>query len=152
MINRQKKYYLKNRIKILELSRIFYKKNCNKILKLKKISYNKNRSKILKYKKLHYKKNRDSILMKKKLFCNKHKVRLNKQHSQWNKNNKKQINVYLRRKYKTNINYRISKNLRIRIHNALKGINKLAHTPELIGCSIDQLKQHLQSQFTVNGM
>jgi len=38
---------------------------------------------------------------------------------------------------------------RIRINKAIKNICKSAHTMELIGCSIDFLKKHLESQFVV---
>lgn len=47
----------------------------------------------------------------------------------------------------TNINSRIQDNVRRRINYALKGIGKTKHTEELIGCSIEFLKQHLEQQF-----
>lgn len=45
---------------------------------------------------------------------------------------------------------KISKNLRSRIHAALKQANgtKSAHTLELLGCDIEFLRQHLSNQFT----
>lgn len=44
--------------------------------------------------------------------------------------------------------FKISKNLRTRMNAALNGNTKSATTLELIGCSIDFLKLHLESQFS----
>jgi endogenous inhibitor of DNA gyrase (YacG/DUF329 family) len=49
---------------------------------------------------------------------------------------------------KTDIKFKVTHNLRTRIWSALKGISKYTYTEELIGCSIKQLKQHLESKFT----
>lgn len=46
-----------------------------------------------------------------------------------------------------NTNFRLSSVLRHRIYLALKGICKSNKTSILLGCSIDQLKQHLKSKF-----
>lgn len=43
--------------------------------------------------------------------------------------------------------FKISKNLRTRINNALNGKIKSASTLELLGCSIEFLKIHLEKQF-----
>jgi hypothetical protein len=45
------------------------------------------------------------------------------------------------------INYYLAHNLRTRINRALKNNSKFLTTLYLIGCTIDQLKQHLESQF-----
>lgn len=43
--------------------------------------------------------------------------------------------------------FKIAKNLRGRVNAALKGIYKSAKTLELIGCSLEFLKSHLEGQF-----
>jgi len=43
---------------------------------------------------------------------------------------------------------RISNNLRARVNRVLKGNFKSAATLELLGCSIEELKQHIEAQFT----
>jgi len=48
-------------------------------------------------------------------------------------------------------NYQILNNLRTRLWYALKGRNKSESTLNLIGCSVDELWKHLESQF-VDGM
>ena len=54
---------------------------------------------------------------------------------------------YCKNKRKIDINFRISGNLRSRIRIALRGIYKSTSTMNLIGCSVEQLKRHLESQF-----
>jgi len=99
-----------------------------------------------------------------------HKVELNKKKSIWNKQyreqNKDKILLYMKDyyfknkekldKYKTDyhrnrrrndINYRLKQNLRKRIWDVLKNNIKSEATMKLIGCSIDQLKQHLELKF-----
>lgn len=64
-------------------------------------------------------------------------------------------NVEHRREYKKNWenqkrlnpSFRLKKNLCARIRDALRGENKSAHTMELIGCTVDELWGHLESQF-----
>jgi len=53
------------------------------------------------------------------------------------------------RKYRTNINHKIADYLRNRIWVTLKGKYKSARTLELLGCSIKQLRKHLEHHFQV---
>lgn len=49
--------------------------------------------------------------------------------------------------YKTNAEYRLVENLRGRFLKAIRNNQKSGHTLELLGCTIEHLKQHLESQF-----
>lgn len=51
-------------------------------------------------------------------------------------------------KLKTDINFKLIKNLRGRVYSAVKGLDKSASTITLVGCSIDELKNYLSSKFT----
>jgi len=51
------------------------------------------------------------------------------------------------KKRRYNLNYKLADNLRRRLRYALNGKYKTAKTLELLGCSVDYLKNHLQSQF-----
>jgi hypothetical protein len=57
------------------------------------------------------------------------------------------INFYRNKKYNTDILYKIENNLRSRINIALKRSKKSKKTKELVGCSLEELKNHLESQF-----
>ena len=52
---------------------------------------------------------------------------------------------------KTDPNYKLLCYTRTRLYQALKGNSKSAHTRELLGCTVDELWKHLESQF-VEGM
>lgn len=49
---------------------------------------------------------------------------------------------------KTDVAFRLLGNLRGRIYAALKGKQKSKRTPHLIGCTIAELKAHIERQFT----
>ena len=48
---------------------------------------------------------------------------------------------------KTDISFKLVKNLRNRVRNALQRNSKSGYTLELLGCSVEFCKQHLESQF-----
>ncbi len=54
---------------------------------------------------------------------------------------------YSARRYKNDLCYRLRKLLSARIRDVLKGNTKAAKTIELIGCSAESLKLHLEKQF-----
>lgn len=51
-------------------------------------------------------------------------------------------------KYRTDSNYKTLHLLRNRLLRTLKGINKSASTKKLLGCTIEEFKLHIESQFT----
>jgi len=74
------------------------------------------------------------------------------QRRQYYQTNKKAIskkrNQRTRERLKTDINFRLLRNCRTRFKCVLKGHTKSASSKELIGCSLEELKQHLEKQFT----
>ena len=60
---------------------------------------------------------------------------------------KKHRTTHLNKRREIDINYKIRCYLASRIWKSLKGINKSKSTLKLLGCSIDQLKRYLESQF-----
>lgn len=70
----------------------------------------------------------------------------------WRINNRKRANnnsnEWQKRQRKTNLNFKIKNNLRCRIWKAIKRENKTLKTMDFIGCTIHELKIHLEMQFT----
>lgn len=65
---------------------------------------------------------------------------------------KAKARAYCKKQQRNNVWYRFSKNLRTRIQRALKlniGATKASTLHDLIGCSIQALRIHLESRFTV---
>jgi hypothetical protein len=115
-----------------ECIKLYYINNKTKILKYHKLYNILNKEKIKRYREI----NKEKLKIKCALYRKKNKTRISKQHTDYHLN-----------RLKTDINYKLAHNLRGRIWHALKNNIKSIHTIELLGCSIDFLKQHLESQF-----
>jgi hypothetical protein len=128
-----------------------YQKYCsNKCYKLWKINYMKLYNK--KYHRKYYILNKEKVEKQNKSYRKKnYKKCLERQEKYYQKNKQKileLVKIYHRNKRRMNINYRILCNLRTRIWRALKGkVKKSKRTRNLVGCSIDFLKQHLEKKF-----
>jgi len=59
---------------------------------------------------------------------------------------RKRVRAYKKKRW-ADASYRLEHLCRVRIRVAVKGIAKSANTAELIGCSIEHLIKHLESQF-----
>ena len=66
---------------------------------------------------------------------------------QWFDNNPDYHKEWKRKKHDTDIYYRIRANLRSRFYNAVIKHFKIQSVIDLLGCSVDECKQHLESQF-----
>ena len=77
----------------------------------------------------------------------KNRERVNKRRKEHRLKNKERMRDYENNRYETDINFKLRKVCRIRIRDALKGKIKSASTMELIGCTIDELRSHIESQF-----
>ena len=60
---------------------------------------------------------------------------------------KKKRNAHIKKRYHSDPQFKLAKNLRTRIWFALKGKNKSARTMKLVGCSIPHLMDHMEKQF-----
>jgi len=117
-----KEYQLKNKDKINKRERESYLRNKDKRNKQQKEYNIKNRDKILEYQKEYYYKNREKILEK---------------------------NIeYNRTRYKTDPKYRLNMNISGRVRNSLKGNKNGRHWEDLVGYTLNDLKKHIEKQFT----
>lgn len=148
----QKDYwYQKNKIKVLQREKI-YRKTHKKQIKRWRLKNRKRLTNYYKeYKKEWWYKNKKRFLIKQRERYLKNKEKIKKRSRKWYKENKNKAKTrnykYTKNKLKTNINLRIKKNLRTRLWFALKKNIKSKSTTKLLGCSIEQLKRHLESQF-----
>lgn len=74
----------------------------------------------------------------------------------YRKNNREKINKkynnYIKERKKYDINFKLRLNLRTRIYHAIKSNNakKYGKSLQLVGCTIKELKQHIENQFIKN--
>jgi hypothetical protein len=125
-----KKRYLENKEKVLLAVRNYRKKNIEKV---KEYDRNRpNRNERNEQKKLFYLNNKESKKKYDKEYTNKNKGRRNKRELERTKND---------------MNYKILTRLRKPFAKYLKQCKKVYKTVDLLGCSIDFFKKHLESLF-----
>jgi hypothetical protein len=121
-----------------ECGKIYYAKyrkdNYKKVLEKEKEYELKNKNKREEYRD----KNKEKIntKMRKYIFENKEKI-------------KNSINNSKRKRYKTDSTYRLKETIRKSISSSIKrnGYTKKLHTKNILGCSFEQFKQHIESLF-----
>jgi len=99
---------------------------------LDRAAYLRNREKILARNRKYYLRNRDKILAYQKSYRDAHRTTRAK---------------YERDRHTLDMDFKLTKNLRHRITHALRGATKSARTKELLGCTVEEFKQHLESLF-----
>lgn len=99
-------------------------------------SYHKNQEKRRKYQKQYFDNNPEK------------KNKQKQQTKQWFQDNPSYMNGWMKNKYKTDTSHKIKAVIQASLSNALMDKSK----PSLwyIGCNIEELKHHLESQFTPN--
>jgi len=149
-----KKYRGKNNGKISERMKEYYQYNKEEINKKNKAHYLDNKE----VKKEYYETNKGKISKRMKKYRDEHEAEFKKYRDdhkedkkKWYKENKEKIKIYdrewQRKRYYSNIEFKILKCLRARLVAAVKGKNKSKRTMELLDCSIKFLRNHLESQF-----
>jgi hypothetical protein len=155
--------YKKNKKKNQEKCKAYYENNKNKILKQTKSyrethqkelkeyfkkHYIENKNKIDEYKKKYYEENKNKVLNHNKKYRLNNSDKIKKHKKNYRKNNKEKIKKHFYSRLKKDINFKLIMTLRSRINQALKNNYKKSSTVNLLGCSIPELKQHLELQFT----
>jgi len=107
--------------------------NRKKYLQYRKNWYNKNKHKARKY----YIDNKLKILKQRKDYYIKYKQTI-----------LESVRKYRLKRNRNDLIFRITGNLRHRVNQAIKGNNKSTKSLKLIGCSIQNLKNHLELKFT----
>jgi len=136
----QKEYYHKNRDQLLELDKArkfkSYKNNKIKLNTKCKDYYKNNKIQILEDKKEYYRNNIERISERKKDYYSKNKSNIILNNLQ-----------YIVRRSKYDIAYKISRNLRSRLYQAIRNNYKSGSAVRDLGCSIECLKKYLESKF-----
>jgi hypothetical protein len=150
----KRQHYIKNADGIKLYQNIYRKNNPEKLIALNKKYYENNLEKAKEYRKRYYEKNKNTLKEKNKIWCknNQDKILENKK-EYYIKNSdviKQKIQKYQDIKRKTDINYRISCNLRTRVRHAVSFNQRAGSAVDDLGCSIKQFKEYLESKFYNN--
>ncbi len=133
---------------------------CKQCVKEYNKDYNiKNKKRLKIQKQQFYQEHKEEIINKVQEYAKDHKKSIiiyQKQYKDKNKEKSKQYqksyqnrrNQQRNKRYKIDINYKLIELLRGRLYKALKNNWKKGKTIELLACSIEELKKHLESKFT----
>ena len=110
------------------------------------------------YQKAYNKVNKDKISSKQKAYreVNKERQKAYREDNKdtikaykkaYNEVNKDKINSYFNNRRKTDIQFKLSHNLRVRLISAIKGNYKVGSAVKDLGCSVEELKSYIESKF-----
>lgn len=77
--------------------------------------------------------------------CSSKKPRVSDMNQEAYKRYRDYRNQDFKRRYHNDLDFRVQRNLRERMRKALKGMSKAETTSSLLGCSVEQFKQHIES-------
>jgi len=123
-----KNYWLKGRNKKNEKQKIYRKENKEKLRAYREA-------------------NKDKIRSKQKIYNQANKDKLQQYFKKYFQKNKLKVYANINNKLKTDPQYKLSLSLRRRLRCALKGNYKNGSAINDLGCSIEELKKHLESKF-----
>ena len=116
-------------------------KMCTKVYK--RIYDEKNKDKT----KVHYKENKDEIKASNKAWKAKNKDKVKSYNKVYKTKNKDKRNTYQRNRLIEDPIYKLTRNLRRRLYNAIKDNYKKGSAIKDLGCTLDECKQHIESLF-----
>lgn len=139
--------YNENKQSEREKQRLYYKEKG--FITRKKYKRN-NKEKVKTYMSVYLEKNKTKITKQKKVNNEINKSHYLKQHKLWLKNNHDHVLKHQKDRYKNDIEYRLKHCMRMRIKTAVNKIKIGSISKQLlnfIGCSLTDLKIHLEKQF-----
>jgi hypothetical protein len=128
-------YYLRNKEKMIKTIRGCFLKNKEKYRAQQRKRYELNKERLIEESKDYYEEN-------------KHKNKIKR--DTYRKQNKERLYQTQRLRYKNDINYKLSQNLRNRIKNAIIKNKDLSDIKarELLGCTLEEVRIYIESRFT----
>lgn len=145
--DQMKKFHEKNPNYSREHNREYYKKNKDSISLTSKKWREKNQEKLKVLRKKYYIENRESILEKNKEWSHENRQYRLKYEKKWHKENPEWNHEYYVKRFTDDLDFRLRMLFRSRFYKAVSRNSKKSSVLDLIGCSVDELKIHLESQF-----
>lgn len=131
-------YYLENKDKVIENVKVYRENNLDKVKYSMKKNYEKNRESLLEYKKEYHRKHKDKYQSMNKIYQIENKDRINFMKKEYISNKRKNDNLF---KLKESISGLIRYSIKHR------GYYKKSRTEEILGCTIEEFKNYLESLF-----
>ena len=147
--NQIKIYRNENKEKIKKTSQKWLEKNVARHNQNSKNWYNKNVTKITEKRAEYREENREKLKLKARIYILENKDKHKERSKKYRINNKVKINEYTKKRLKYDPLFKLKLNVRTLINRSLKKLNyiKTEHTEKILGCSFDDFKLHLESNF-----
>lgn len=144
----RRKYHQKHREELL-LYKKYYKDHKEEVNRSQKKYWQEHKEEKSNHNKKYYRKHKEKINNYNKKYYQEHKEEASNYKKKYRQEHKEEMNEWAKNRKKNNIEFRISQNLRSKLHKILNSQNakKSAHTIELVGCTIKELLRHIKSQF-----
>ena len=144
---RNKAYYEAHKDELLTKQSEYYKNNKQE----RKNYYTNNKDKIKVYRKVYTKSyreiNKDRLKIEKSAYYKDNKDKIKVKKSVYYQKTKNERKNYHNNKLKTDIQYKLSGNLRSRLRRTINGNYKSGSAVKDLGCSVKELKIYLESKF-----
>lgn len=150
-ISDYRKNWVKNNKDVMNNhSKEWRKNNLDKTKNIQKNWYNNNKENVKIYRKDYIEKNYDKVKDSWRKYRENNKEKIKNNRKDYTQNNRKRLNLYAVNLRKNNPILRLSHNIRGRIRQFLKTKNMLKNnkTYSIIGCTPEELKNHLELQFS----
>lgn len=137
------------RLKKLAYNAEYRKKNKEKLKKQQKEKYEENKAIFAERMKDWHERNKVVNNKKKKIYWDKNKKEINAKRKLKQDTINKQTNEYVKKRKAVDPLFKLKLNIRNSISSYIKrnGFNKKSKTIEILGCTYEQFKQHIESQF-----
>ena len=150
LLQKKRAYNKKHRDRNRKRCQEYYQRNREQ-LKLWMADYNQKNADVVKERTKKYReKNAKKIAERNRQYVTTHAEQTRMYKHKWYEENKPRIRIESKRRerrYMTNPMHRLKRNLRTRVHHALAGLHKTDKTMTLVGCSLNDLKRHIESKF-----
>jgi hypothetical protein len=153
----KQKHYLKNKEKYSNLNKKWKEKNPEYMTTYLKHYYTKHKEMLNECSKNYYETNKDKFLEKSKEYVKNNFEKTSDYQKKYRENNKYDLNQKIRirnkERRKTDIIFKLKGNISHRVREYLKSVNitKKNKTFDIVGCTPEFLKEHLEKQF-IDGM
>jgi len=126
-----------------------YNSACKECLNARSLGYHKvNKDKRLQQMKQYHQTNRQSLIEKNQQYYKDNKEIVLKRHKEWRDEFKKEHGTsYNSFRYRSDENHKLSCNLRSRLYDAINNETRSGSAILELGCSVEELKKHLESKF-----
>jgi len=147
----RRKYYIENKEKFIERAKDRYSKTLSEKKNYDKEYRAKHKERIAEYKKQYANENAEQIAERMRIYRQENAEKLLSKKSEYAKNNRTKINarasIYVKKRCAVDPLFKLKKNTRKMVSRYMLG-EKSKRTQEIIGCSYEELKIHIENQFT----